>query len=200
MPMSKKKPVLYLSFRFSKDFEEARQKPEHGRRGTMAERTCGLCTVLHQQRHRQTHPRHRKHLYIRTGGRQSAKGHEKAEGPSVRWQTKSMDNFQGLTPSYWPFFSAFNAFRIFFFIIFPFQLGLFCGAFVVLLISVVLSWIFYDFSVVGSNEEPKVGIVANKDINKELKNDWRIVARYAHCKLFSEPTQHPSRARSHTAS
>ena len=105
-----------------------------------------------------------------------------------------MDNFQGLTPSNWPFFSAFSAFRIFF-IIFHFQLGLFCGAFVVLLISVVLSWIFYDFSVVGSNEEPKVGIVANKDINKELKNDWRIVARYAHCKQFSEPTQHPLRAR-----
>ena len=95
-----------------------------------------------------------------------------------------MDNFQGMTPSNWPFFSAFNAFRIFF-IIFHFQLGLFCGAFVILLISVVLSWIFYDFSVVGSNEEPKVGIVANKDINKELKNDWRIVARYAQCKLFS---------------
>ena len=48
-----------------------------------------------------------------------------------------------------------------------------------LLISVVLSWIFYDFSVVGglNSSEPKVGIGAEYGREQELKNDWRIVVR-----------------------
>ena len=49
----------------------------------------------------------------------------------------------------------------------------------VLLISVVLSWIFYDFSVVGglNSSQPKVGIGADYGKDQELKNDWRIVVR-----------------------